>query len=286
MDSTEMTSLVFLLIWAWAANAFAYNKGFYSLPERNKDSKDLGISNVLGVFGLFLFVQLVVVPSGLFVYSYFQTGVWKIAQAGGHGWTNIIAIVTSGIGLVLYCTVIAPKTANIIFVKDYEKFKKDIQFGMLSWLVCFPIVSLVAQIFSSILVYFDLSKDVDQVAVHYLKQILSNRPLFWTSFWMIIFIVPFIEELLFRGFLQNWLRQKMPALPAIAITSFIFAGFHFSASQGWRNVDLGVALFLLSFYMGLLNEKRGSIWAPIGLHMTFNAISEVVIVFQEGGFSL
>ena len=285
MWNEDLKSYLFLLIWAILANSISAANGYYTLPKGEfYPNAKLRFRDIFGVFIVFLLIQLVLVPSGLLLFNYLMTGEWLITLGSDHGWINVIAIVASVIGLLLFCKFAEPQTAPLLSFQGISKFKKDFIWGMASWVVCFPVVSLFAQIFSTLLVYFNLSEEVDQVAVHYLKQIFHDRALFWSSFWMIIFLVPFVEELLFRGFLQTWLRQKMGAAYAIAITSAIFAGFHFSFSQGWHNVDLLAALFLLSCYLGLLYEKRNSIWAPIALHLTFNAISEIVIVSQAGGF--
>lgn len=285
MDSDNLKLFLLFLIWAAASHSIAKQEGFYRTePNPPFGKPKVLFRDVFGIFLTFLLIQLVLVPTGAMLLNYYWLGAWDVEARFGYAWVNVAAISASAGGISLFCRKIEPSLSPIIGFSSFKKLGEDLAFGSLSWLLCFPVVSLVAYLLEGLLSSFGVAEEIDQVAVRYLKQILSDRPLFWTSFWLIIAAVPFIEEALFRGFLQTWLRQKMKPMPAILLTSAIFAGFHFSPSQGWRNVDLLAALFLLSFYLGILYEKRASIWAPIGLHMTFNAISEIYIVSAEGGF--
>lgn len=285
MDSESSKGLIFLLVWVFTANWVAYKCGYFSQSGKNQKPY-ISFGDVFSVFFIFLSVQLIIVPAGAYILNYYTTGGWKISPDFDQGWMGVFAVLISALGVLLFCFVLEPRTRGIISFGGGGKFKEDISWGAVAWLLCFPLISLVAQGVNAVLTYYNLSGEVDQVAVKYLKDALLNPKLFWTAFWLIIFVVPFIEETLFRGFFQTWLRQKMGPASAIALTSLLFAGFHFSSSQGWHNVDLLIALFVLSCYMGHLYEKRGSIWASASLHMLFNAISEMAIVLQEGGFPL
>lgn len=284
-EDPNKTAFLFMLAWSFGANWLAWKGGYYTLPTGDLVVKPRVLfRDVFGIFALFLLIMLVLVPGSALVFHYSQSGVWELPPSFERGWMNIVAIFASALGVIFFCRVIEPQTKGIVSFQGWNKFKQDISWGALSWLICFPLVSLLAAAVSITLEYFQLSGEADQVAVRYLKEILSERGLFWASFTLIIFIVPFVEETLFRGFLQTWLRRHLNRVPAIALSSAIFAGFHFSVSQGWQNINLLTALFLLACFLGFLYEKRGSIWAPAGLHMTFNAISEIAIVAQEGGF--
>jgi membrane protease YdiL (CAAX protease family) len=101
--------------------------------------------------------------------------------------------------------------------------------------------------------------------------------LFWSSVILIVTLVPFLEEVLFRGFLQTWLRRVVGVSGAIWLTALTFALFHFSTSQGADNVELISSLFVLGCFLSFLRERQRSLWAPIGLHAAFNAISILMI---------
>lgn len=284
-ESLHSSAVLFLLGWAFVAHWLAWKMGYFSLPVHSPEKKpNILFRDVFGIFVLFMLTMLVLVPTGGLVVNYLQSGGWELSEKFEQGWVNVAGIIASTLVVLLFCFVIEPRTKRIIALPSWQKLRGDLAWGSVTWWLCFPMVSLFVQLVSLVLEFFGVTGEIDQVAVRYLKQIISEKPLFWASFYLIIFVVPFVEETLFRGFLQTWLRQHFKRTTSIIVSAAVFAGFHFSSSQGWQNFSLLTALFLLACYLGFLYEKRGSLWAPIGLHMTFNAISEIAIVAQEGGF--
>lgn len=71
---------------------------------------------------------------------------------------------------------------------------------------------------------------------------------------------PFAEELFFRGLLYSWLREGMPAVLAVALSSLLFAGVH----QGFFVQLAGGLLF------GVVFEWRKNIWAAFVVHAAAN----------------
>jgi membrane protease YdiL (CAAX protease family) len=101
-------------------------------------------------------------------------------------------------------------------------------------------------------------------------------------------IVPFYEEILFRGFATTaWARAVGPAT-AIIRTSVLFALAHI-LSQGGENFGeaLGVAVVAatarlpVALVLGWVFIRRRSVWASVGLHATFNAF---LLVLAESAF--
>jgi uncharacterized protein len=86
-------------------------------------------------------------------------------------------------------------------------------------------------------------------------------------------IIPaFTEELLFRGFLQNSLEQRLRPYTAIMLTSIIFAFFHFNP------VNL-IPLYIIGVYLGITAFASKSIFLPILIHFAYNAILVISIYF-------
>ncbi len=77
-------------------------------------------------------------------------------------------------------------------------------------------------------------------------------------------IVPFAEELFYRGALFGALTRRGPALVAIWTTSIAFALAH-QEPRNWA------PLLLVALVLGLLRSLGGSIWSGIALHAAFNA---------------
>src|SRR5262249_6035266 len=133
--------------------------------------------------------------------------------------------------------------------------------GAGAWFIAYPWVIFVAQGIGIILALSDHRQQIDQVAVRHLKDALNHPGLLFATLLGIILLVPIVEELIFRGFLQGWLRNVMGRKIAIVITAAVFALFHFSSSQGVENFELLPALFILACYLGFLRERQDSLWA-------------------------
>jgi len=102
-------------------------------------------------------------------------------------------------------------------------------------------------------------------------------------------LAPISEEIVFRGFaLTAWARD-VPAASAITRAALLFAFAHVltisgsTASEAASLAIVGAATRLpVAFGLGWLYLRWGTIWAPIGLHATFNAILIVVSELSIG----
>jgi hypothetical protein len=83
-------------------------------------------------------------------------------------------------------------------------------------------------------------------------------------FFLAIF-VPIYEEVFFRGFLHNWMRNKLPMWVAIGLSSLAFGLIHFIPVQI-------ITAFLLGIGIAWVYEKSGSLWSAIVLHIVNNAL--------------
>ena len=61
-----------------------------------------------------------------------------------------------------------------------------------------------------------------------------------------------------------------------------FALFHFSSLQGVGNVSLILTLLVFGGFLGFIYERQSSLFASIGLHMTFNVASTLRILISPG----
>jgi uncharacterized protein len=92
-------------------------------------------------------------------------------------------------------------------------------------------------------------------------------------------VAPVAEEIFFRGFaLTAWQRSLGPGR-AIVRATILFTLAHVVAVQGtgFANALALIAVGAgtrvpVSLVLGWLFVRRGSLWAPIGLHATFNAV--------------
>ncbi|MPZ47771.1 MAG: CPBP family intramembrane metalloprotease [Dehalococcoidia bacterium] len=84
-------------------------------------------------------------------------------------------------------------------------------------------------------------------------------------------IVPFAEELFFRGFFFAGLRRRLGFVLAALISGFVFSLAH--ADPGLIIPFTGVGMVLSYTY-----ERTGSLYAPIGMHILFNLVSFLVLI--------
>lgn len=92
-----------------------------------------------------------------------------------------------------------------------------------------------------------------------------------------IIAAPVFEEFVFRGFMQQTMRDVIAAETPwinICVCSAIFTGIHISVTQ-WQTFP---ALFLLGGMLGWMYEKTGSLWPCIILHACFNALNIGIVL--------
>ncbi len=95
-------------------------------------------------------------------------------------------------------------------------------------------------------------------------------------FLVIVFLVPVVEEVVFRGYLfRAWRYTKLGLRGTLVLTSVLFALMH----GGQYPVIILAFLFLLSVLLGLAREKTGSIWPPVAMHVGNNAVSGAFIIY-------
>lgn len=289
METTQELNIVHakLVLIALAAvfglwiNYQAWKKGYYHHPE-NADRGSLRLIDVLGAFFSFLVLQFLVIPVLALVWYYPE-----LTKAGGvemeptaKGWLNYIAIILIGLGLMIYTFIINPRTIKPSWGSGSFEGKnlKHFLMGVLTWLIAFPVVIVIGEIIGLIISQLVPEYKPEQTAVKQLKDTAENPYLFWSMVAIIVTVVPIIEELLFRGYLQTWFKGHVGYKWAIVITAAIFAVFHYTTTQGIGNIELLISLFILALYLGWIYERERSLWASIGLHATFNALSIGMII--------
>jgi membrane protease YdiL (CAAX protease family) len=101
------------------------------------------------------------------------------------------------------------------------------------------------------------------------------------AIFVIVIVGPIAEELLFRGLLLDWLKQKMNVWVAAVILSVIFSLLHANAfslgAVGW--LAFGARL-LLGLATSALAIKYRSLRPPFMMHATWNAIGCIASVLN------
>jgi uncharacterized protein len=200
-------------------------------------------------------------------------------------WEQLVGLSFMFLVLVGYCFLMNSRTRHFIFWGEgkasLSRFWKTAGMGVIGWTVSYPFVLISSFVTNLISKWLWGETESEQVAVKHLKMTIGNTPLFVAMVFVIILIVPFIEEFLFRGLLQNLLKRYLSRGWAITLTAVIFACVHFSSSQGIMNFQLILSLLALSGFLGFIYERERTLWASYGLHATFNAINVIAITLSQ-----
>jgi membrane protease YdiL (CAAX protease family) len=116
-----------------------------------------------------------------------------------------------------------------------------------------------------------------------LDEVISANPAILIGVIVAMFVVvgP-SEEILFRGIVQGRLRERLSAVPAIALASLLFASIHVIALAGsLQAIVLGISvLFVTSLVLGAVYEYTGSIVIPALLHAFHNSMVTIFVYIQ------
>jgi len=275
-----VTVLVLAFFLSLAVTLLAKQYGFFVLTS-SRPSIKLTFAQTMGGLCLYFFCYLLFLPLLYAVVSFLlKKDIKSVLWLGFWQWSSLVALLVI---LLLYCRLISCLKELLWGDKkpSLRSFAKDFGLGALAWLISYPSVLLINLIITGLLKQFGFQGLEEQEAITQVKMTMHEPWLFAAMVVGVIAIVPVTEELLFRGLLQTYLRSRLGRGMSIVLTSALFAGVHFSNSQGMRNVELILSLFVLSCYLGFLYERQKTLWAPIGLHMTFNAITTAFLILSS-----
>lgn len=264
-------------LWALIASQIGYSLSFFKLPPlKNKPS--VSLYNLLEIFLVFILIPIIIIPAlGYFIYYSFDYQMFK--NHTPVGWANLLNIFITAIASLLILFSLPKQTRDAMFGKK-QNILYNLSLGAYAWFIGYPLVNIVSNGLTLGLSFFTDQPLAEQSAIKHLQALESQYVLYFLMVFSVIFIVPILEEVIFRGFLQSWLTSKLKnRIWSIILASLCFAAFHYTYSQGLSNIVLLSSLFLLSCLLGFLYERQGSLWGPIGLHASFNCISILMLNF-------
>jgi membrane protease YdiL (CAAX protease family) len=128
------------------------------------------------------------------------------------------------------------------------------------------------------------AETIFRLAVHksFLQDIiLGGQPMTILRSWKVLFtlllvqglIGPVMEEVFFRGLIQQGMRRVAGAVPAVLISATLFAFAHYGS-------NLNLLLQLTGgFLFAIVYEKSRSLWAPIIVHALGNSALLLINLF-------
>ena len=279
--NAELQTAFFAAIGTAFAVSIGWKKGFFRAPKGfSEPQRPPTFLLLFGAFFIYLglgaFVAWVV--SKLFLSSGMH-----LAHAIGGTFLISLSILAA---LLFYLALIAAPIRRELWEREgAEPPRKCFLLALAGWLIAFPSVVLLSSLLEAILFAIRGVLELpDQTAVLFLKMSFGHPLYFTLAFIVVVVIAPCLEELLFRGFLQNYLRRYFSVFPSIAIASLFFTAFHFSTTQQWANLPILTSLFVLGYFLGYLYERQRSLSAPLFLHAIFNAFSVANLYFWDTSF--
>ncbi len=276
--ASELETALLALFGSAVAVAIGWKKGFFRTPQEiEKPKSPPTLLLVFFAFAIY-FVMGLLVP--LLFQKFLSSAVSMDARIGRASWATFLISGFIFAVLALYFLAIPkPIRQSILLRKTFEP-GRDVLFAIYAWLISFPLVLLLSSALE-LLIYFiyGMFELPDQVAVLFLKMTFGKPLYFFLATTSVVIFAPLIEETLFRGFLQNYLKRYLSPSLSIGIAALCFTSFHFSMEQGMGNLPILASLFLLGCFLGFLYERQQSLLSPILLHAIFNALSVANLYF-------
>ena len=217
---------------------------------------------------LFFFVANIVILGG--IKFMFRKNVLNLDRQANM-WKFIVTIVCVGILFIF------------MYHVHTKLFKPTVKRKIQLMDLIFVFVTYITLIFSSYLIYnlwssmaygTGRSKLVDYFFRAHLP-LTTDKYIFALEALSIVVIAPFVEEFLFRGFLNNLLRGKVNTFIRMSIVSILFAAIHFPYYiHNWIQF---IDYLIGSIVLFLVYERGRSLFAAILLHSLFNGL--LVIMF-------
>lgn len=84
------------------------------------------------------------------------------------------------------------------------------------------------------------------------------------------------EEVLIRGYVQGLIEKNYGPLIAIFLSAVPFAVLHSLGHDVFSHPITLINLFLAGVFLALVRTTTGSLWCPIGFHITWNLFNHVI----------
>jgi membrane protease YdiL (CAAX protease family) len=115
----------------------------------------------------------------------------------------------------------------------------------------------------------------------FIRSLLVGGRSFAPLFFAVAVAAPFIEELLFRGFMFRGLAASRAGLTgAIVLPNILWASFH----PQYARPTL-ILLFAMGLVLGLARHYSRSVTLPLVLHAISNAVSTLSAFWSDGGLN-
>lgn len=275
-----------VLAWLGLAAGVIVWRGWWRLPgegepggpgietgkERGVPARDLGIVLVGAAAFVWLSQILGVAAAGQIL------GIWGERQETGIGSGGVIVMLGQYLGAGLAMAFLLTAMAPIGRAMSRDWRLRGVGIGLLGMVLVYPICTATGAL-TEWLRRLTTDVVVDPVAHETLRRLVESRPDLW--WWGVVIGVtvgaPVVEEVIYRGLLQNGLRRVLGSgWGAVLVTSVVFTIVHAGAVD-WRGMPV---LMVLSIGLGIVYARTGRLLAPIAMHSAFNAVNIGLALWQ------
>jgi membrane protease YdiL (CAAX protease family) len=246
-------------------------------PSTDSTLRTVGVAAGLGILGVLLLVVFSALSSlVLFAFQVPETATLAVATAVGQ------YLGFMGLG-VRYLQRRGYTRADIqSYLGIRRPSIRELGLVLLGWLAIFVmviVVSLVVQAF--------LPEPAQNEGASQFTEGATNPAVLAAGVAFMFVVVGPCEEFLYRGIVQNRLRERLSAAPAILIAAAVFASVHVVALSGGDPVAMATTvgiLFVPALVLGAMYEYTGNLVVVSLLHGLHNSvILSVVFLGPSGG---
>lgn len=164
----------------------------------------------------------------------------------------------------------------------------DVPVGLGCFMLAYPLIELMNML--GVFIYTQTQDMVPEGMGHPTLQMLNDEPgnpWVWAIVGCAVIGAPFVEEIIFRVFLQSALLKwlKSPWM-AIIITAIVFAGIHRVGAEGeqvpWHAL---LPIFAVGLTCGVAYERTRRVGVPITMHICFNALNVLLALLVSADAS-
>lgn len=102
-------------------------------------------------------------------------------------------------------------------------------------------------------------------------------------FLFVPFIVPFVEEVLFRGVIGsfirggNWRKTKTGVITGVILSGVYFGFAHFQGLSNFTDVLLIIFIAIIGIINSVIVYKTNNLWNAVVIHVVYNLVTAITI---------
>lgn len=198
----------------------------------------------------------------------------NLPSHSSHGWSLFINEIVFFSFVVLYV-----KNANINGI--FKQNNCYVKLGLFTYLMYIPWAAIGASLSKLILSQVYEGSDYESAAQLMQRNIEWDTPIFFALAMTTALTRPILEEIIFRGIIQNYSTKSLGPIFGIAITSILFSLIHFKMGYGIANFEIIIRTFIFSLFAGYLYLKTKSLISCSVFHITNNILYLIPLILEK-----